>query len=80
MSEIHEYEKDYRRLLERVKSLNILETNKSAMLGFNDYLLSEGIRYARIIKYLYVLIKLINFTTNLLKTPQKPKFARLLEK
>lgn len=57
MSEIHDYDKDYNRILEVIRESDISDSNKQAMFGFKDHLLSEGIKYARIIKYLYVLKK-----------------------
>lgn len=65
MSEIHDYEKNYRRLLNRIGEMEMISSNKQSLFGFRDHLLSEGIMYARIIKYLFVLIKF----NNLYKTP-----------
>ena len=57
--DIHNYKKLFERTLERVKeSKEISEENKRIIVGFKDYLLSEGIGIAKINRYLQDLIKL----------------------
>jgi len=59
MSNIHNYERTFDRYIERVStSEEISPKNKSLILGFKDHLLSIGIGFAKINRYLGDLIKL----------------------
>lgn len=60
MADIHNFENSFRRIVERIEKSGISEVNKKAILGFKEYLLSEGIGYPKITKYLYDLVKLDN--------------------
>ncbi|MBU0466928.1 MAG: tyrosine-type recombinase/integrase [Nanoarchaeota archaeon] len=57
MTKIHNFERDLKRVVERIEKSKIQTENKSKIFEFKDYLLSEGIGYARITKYLQQLIK-----------------------
>jgi len=56
--DIHNYKKRYERTLERIKDSNeITDDNKEIVLNFKDYLLSEGIGFAKIERYLGDILK-----------------------
>ncbi len=58
MVNIHNYERTFERTLERVNtSCEISEENRKHILGFKDYLLSEGIGIAKIVRYFGDLMK-----------------------
>lgn len=50
---IHNFELEFRRAVKRVEESTLSVCNKETILQFKDYLLSEGIGYAKISKYLY---------------------------
>ena len=57
--DIHNYKKRYERTLEKIKDSNeITDDNKEIIFNFKDYLLSEGIGFAKIERYLGDLVKL----------------------
>ena len=59
---IHNYERRFNRTLQRIKeSSEISESNKKMILGFKDYLLSEGIGIAKIERYLGEMFKFNRF-------------------
>ncbi len=69
---IHNFERNFKRIVERIENpesvvknknapkYKISQTNKNALLEFKDYLISEGIGYAKITKYLQELIVIDN--------------------
>ena len=69
MKEIHNLEQRHKRIVGRIKGeniskenkkhkeLNISNANKQLLLQFNDYLISEGVGFAKIERYLQDLIK-----------------------
>lgn len=54
---IHNYERTFERTLERIAFSDMCEANKKHIVGFKDYLLSEGIGIAKINRYLGDLLK-----------------------
>lgn len=56
--DIHNYKGNFDRTVERVKeAVDISDENKGVILKFRDYCLSEGLGYAKIIRYLVDLMK-----------------------
>jgi len=57
MEDIHNLKRRHERIIERIKESDIPKENKALLLEFNDYLISEGIGFAKIERYLQDLIK-----------------------
>ncbi|MCH8029733.1 MAG: tyrosine-type recombinase/integrase [Candidatus Dadabacteria bacterium] len=57
MTKIHNFEGNFKSQLKRIEKSKISKSNKDILFKFKDYLLSEGIGYAKITKYLQDLVK-----------------------
>lgn len=57
MTAIHNYKGDLKRTVERIEESQMSSTKKKQLVEFKNYLLSEGIGYAKIIRYLGDLTK-----------------------